>query len=110
MIKVEQIKQVEQARELVVTQRVHAIIDALILNEATDYDGVEHSFLVPYNWQGFAIYDEFDPEYALSQLSFDVEPIVRQYLETFITQDGLIDTAIHQEDGRFVVTYNVIKE
>lgn len=36
MIKVEQIKQVEQARELVVTQRVHAIIDTLILKEATD--------------------------------------------------------------------------
>lgn len=107
MIKPEQIKQVETTREFVVRGTVYATVDSIVLGEAKSYNGVEHIVRIPYNWEGFSTYDSYDIENTLAILEYDIEPIIKEYLEEFIKQDGIYDGSFYSEDGMFILEYKV---
>ena len=103
MIKPEQIKQVENSIESVIRDTVYAILDSLILEEAQSYNGVEHVVRVPFNWEGFGT----STDSRLEGLEYDIEPIVKEYLEQFIKQEGVYEGSSYPEDGEFILEYKV---
>ena len=107
MIKPEQIKQVETTREAIVKGLVDSTIDAMLLEEAQGYNGVRHILTIPFNWEGFGRYSERDLEHTLETLEYDIERIIKEYLEQFIEQDGIYDGTFYSEDGEFVLMYEV---
>lgn len=107
MIKPEQIKQVENSRESIVRGTVYAIIDSIILKEAQSYNGVEHVVRVPFNWEGLGTYDSYYIENTLGTLEYDIEPIVKEYLEQFIKQEGIDEGSFYSEHGEFILEYKV---
>lgn len=107
MIKPEQIKQLEISREAIVRSIVYATVDAIILDETKSYNGIEHTVRIPYSWGGFSAYDSYDIENTLAILEYDIEPIVKEYLEQFIKQEGIYDGSFYSEDGMFILEYKV---
>lgn len=107
MIKPEHIKQVETTRESIVRDTVYVIVDSIILEETQSYNGVEHIARIPYNWEGFSTYDSYDIENTLAILEYDIEPIVKEYLEEFVKQEGIYDGSFYSEDGEFMLEYKV---
>lgn len=103
MIKPEQIKQVETTRESVVRGVVYTTVDSLIIDEAQSYNGIEHAVRIPYNWEGFGT--NHNP--ALEELEYDIEPIVKEYLEEFVKQEGIYEGSFYSEDGEFLLEYKV---
>lgn len=103
MINPEQIKQVEISRKSIVRSIVYATADSIILEETQSYNGVEHIVRIPYNWEGFGT----NPNLALEELEYDIEPIVKEYLEQFIKQEGIYDGSFYSEDGEFMLEYKV---
>lgn len=103
MIKPEHIKQVETTRESIVRDTVYVTVDAIILEEAQSYNGVEHIVRIPYNWEGFGT----NPNLALEELEYDIEPLVKEYLEKFIKQEGIYEGSFYSEDGEFLLEYKV---
>ena len=107
MIKPEKIKQVEISRESIVKGLVTSTIDAMLLEEAHGYSGVAHMLTIPFNWEGFGRYDSHDIENTLGTLEYDIESIVKEYLEQFIKQEGIYDGYFYSEDGEFILVYKV---
>ena len=107
MIKPEQIKQVEISRESIVKGLVNSTIDAMLVKEAQGYSGVAHMLTIPFDWEGFGRYSEHDLEYTLAVIEYDIEPIIKDYLEQFIKQEGIYDGYFYSEDGEFVLIYKV---
>lgn len=107
MIKPEQIKQVEISRESIVRGMVYATIDSIILDETHSYNGVDHEVRIPYSWGGFSSYNSYDIENTLAILEYDIESVVKDYLEEFIKQDGIYDGSFYSEDGMFILVYKV---
>lgn len=107
MIKPEQIKQVEISRKSIVRSIVYATVDSIILDETKSYNGVEHTVRIPYSWEGFSAYDSYDIENTLAVLEYDIEPIVKEYVEQFIKQEGIYDGSFYSEDGMFILEYKV---
>lgn len=107
MINPEQIKQVEISRESIVRGMVYATIDSIILDETQSYNGVEHAVRIPYSWGGFSAYDSYDIENTLAILEYDIEIIVKEYLEEFVKQEGIYDGSFYSEDGMFILEYKV---
>ena len=107
MIKPEQIKQLEISRESIVKGLVNGTIDAMLVEEAHGYSGVAHMLTIPFNWEGFGRYSEHDLEYTLAIIEYDIESIIRDYLEKFIKQDGIYDGYFYSEDGEFILVYKV---
>ena len=103
MIKPEQIKQVEISREAIVRGVVYATVDSIILEEAQRYNGVEHTVRIPYNWEGFGA----SVDSTLEELEYDIEPIVKEYLEKFIKQENIYEGSFYSEDGEFLLEYKV---
>ena len=107
MIKQEQIKQVETTREAIVRGMVYATVDYLVLEEAQSYNGVDHEVRIPYSWGGFSAYNSYDIENTLAILEYDIEYIVKEYLEEFIKQEGIYGGSFYSEDGMFILVYKV---
>lgn len=107
MIKPEQIKQVETTREAIVRGMVYATVDYIVLEEAQSYNGVDHEVRIPYSWGGFSAYDSYDLEHTLETLEYDIEHIIKEYLEQFIKQEGVYDGSFYSEDGMFILVYKV---
>ena len=107
MIKPEQIKKLENSRESIVKGLVNSTIDAMLVKEAQGYSGVAHMLTIPFDWEGFGRYDSYDVENTLGTLEYDIEPIVKEYLEQFIKQEGIYDGSFYSEDGEFFLEYKV---
>lgn len=109
MIKPEQIKRIENAREVVIRELVYTTVDAMIVEEAQEYNGVKHSLSIPFNWKSFGKYSESDTAYRLSILEFNIEDIIKSYLDEFVAQRDIYESSFYSEDGEFILEYKVAR-
>lgn len=109
MIKTEKIKRIENSREVIVRELVYTTVDTMIVEEAKEYNGVKHYLSIPFNWEGFGKYSESDTAYMLSTFEFDIEDIIKSYLDEFVAQRDIYESSFYSEDGEFILEYKVAR-
>lgn len=103
MIKPEQIKRLEITRGFLVGDTVNDALDTIITDESYRYNGIDHVVRIPYNQKGFSVISNA----TLEELDYNIEPIIKEYLEKFIKQEGIYDGSFYSEDGMFILEYKV---